>query len=151
MEHVDDQIHAATAEARHKVAVALGLPADFRGTGDIPPFVQELFDKRATVDEPRCAHLMETPFQVWTLTLPFPGWRCGRCVALLQESMRGRSLGEVEENTCDRCRRYLPSAVLSVSVIRVDFWVIVASLCQRCVGLAEQQGAAVVDPPTGAA
>jgi hypothetical protein len=147
-----DQFAAATAEARTFTKNALGLPADHQPGRGSSPFLNELLDAHCRPDVWRCSHLEARPVQVWMLTLPFPGWRCRPCMTNFAARMRaemrlGRSLGQVEEHTCDRCRRYLPSEKLMPAILRQDMWIVVGSLCTTCTATARRHGAQLTGEP----
>jgi hypothetical protein len=135
-----DQIAAAVAETRAAVNAVFGLPADQKPEHGTSPFVEQLLDILCVPEVPRCPHLAARPVQPAVMSLPWLEWRCRPCCKTFSESMNGRSLGVVEEFTCDRCRRYVPSGPLTPAVLRQDMWVIIASLCKRCTALAEQHG-----------
>src|SRR5262249_36026360 len=101
----------------------------------------ELLDTLCGADAPRCRHLIDRPVQMWILALPDRTWRCRGCAGSHVDRHRGRWLGDLEEFTCDRCRRYLPSQVLTPTILRQDMWVIVGSLCSACTTTAQAQGA----------
>ena len=142
----DDQAQAATAQARRNLHNALGLPDEPSPRGSSPLF-DELFDRYATA--PRCEHLMARPVQPWTMALPWGEWYCNTCAPKFAAANRGKWLGDLEEFTCDRCRRYV-SGELQVTIVRQDMWVIVLSMCRRCAAWATECGAREITPGAAA-
>lgn len=140
MTGLQDQIEAATAQARQRFATALGLPPD-RYTRGSSPFLDEFLDRYMTPDTPRCAHLRARPIQPAYLALPFAAWRCQECMSALAAQRPRPRADEIEEYTCDRCRRYLPTEELTPAVLRQDMWIVAASLCARCKADGKRLGA----------
>lgn len=139
---MNDQLRAANVDTRIRMNLALGLPRDQKPTKGTSPFVEELLDAYCHPGVRRCAHLQANVAQTWTLCLPRTdlGWLCGKCSTTIAPAVRNDWLGDVEEQTCDRCRRYLPNQPLTVAMLRQDIFVIVASLCGACVTLACRHG-----------
>lgn len=64
----------------------------------------------------RCPHLVGEPFQTWHLLLGDDLWRCDRCEAILNHTIAQGDfrLPLIEDNSCDRCRRFSPNLESSV-------------------------------------
>lgn len=133
-----DQAQAAVKEAREAVQTALGLPESGPSPRGTSPLFNELWQRYQVA--PRCQHLHDRPIQPWLLALPWNVWHCRPCAARHAETHRGRWLGDIEEHTCDRCRR-LVSSPMKPAIVRQDFWTIVLTLCRRCYDSALESGA----------
>lgn len=137
-----DQAAAAVADARKRVATALGIP-DRPSPRGVSALFELLWSRHG--DGPRCPHLDARPIQPWHL-LPGEGtWRCRSCMRRWGQANRA-PFDAVEEFTCDRCRRYIPSGPLEPTVVRQDYWVVFCGLCPRCLVQTVAEGAQVVSP-----
>lgn len=79
-----------------------------------------------------CSHLRIEPLQTWYTLIADGAWKCAECWAYFgRDIQEGFTLGFVEEQTCDLCRRYSPSG-LNPLVIRIDIHVMTGGACRRC-------------------
>lgn len=142
-----DQLAAAVRQARRIANRPVGRHPDAppNASGDAP-FLSDMLDTLCTPDFGRCTHLEARPIQPALALLPHRGWRCWDCYRTFALRIAGRWLGDIEEHTCDRCRRYVPSEKLLPLIARSALFIVVASLCTRCRALAVGDGAELLDP-----
>ncbi|MGQ4432170.1 hypothetical protein [Streptomyces sp. SAS_260] len=135
-----DQIAAAQADARNMMKTTLGSDGPTSGTSPII----ERYLVRLPLDN-RCAHLRAVPLQPMFLLMPTDLWRCRDCVAAY--AANPLQLTDVEENTCDNCRRHFPGQGASFTpfVFRQDLLMLQGSACDECTASFETKGVTVKD------
>jgi hypothetical protein len=139
---VQDQVNAASAETR-SVLARTGIGDGTPGQAYNPwaeACIRQMMGGGATA----CPHVRRRVVQPIFAYAWERVWRCQRCdeahARTTAEQMRAgtyRDLGLIEENTCDRCRRYV-GGQLTMLVVRTGFMVLV---CTRCADDAQQGGA----------
>lgn len=131
----EDQIQAAITHSRQMVNNVLGVPGH-RPQDHLPDWVMELFDRFTTPTTPRCAHIARRPMQPWFLTVWEGTWRCRRCAVMASRV----HLSQIEEGTCDLCRRYVRPERLTPTVLRSDIWILTLATCPACVRRIQDAG-----------
>ena len=130
----DELLESANAVARARIS-------DLGSTGGVPMLAPEsesialkFLDSLTPPQnaQPSCDHLVVDPFQTWNVLIADGRWRCDQCNAYFHQSVQeGFNLGELEEFTCDVCRRYTPMT-LGPMVLRVGIFVMTGGVCGRC-------------------
>jgi len=103
-----------------------------------PEWVAEFVD-RMILDAALCPHVRRGPRPMYAFVWE-RHWRCRPCLTAwtdeqqaLREAGKARTLGPIEEFTCDFCRRYT-GRTLSPVVIRLDLWIVNGAACEVCFG-----------------
>lgn len=93
---------------------------------------EELLAKLLSEDiATRCTHLAADPYQTWNVFIADGNWRCNECYVYYCANELTGSLSDMEEFTCDICRRYA-LATIAPLIIRIDIFALRGGACGRC-------------------
>ncbi|MDN5858794.1 MAG: hypothetical protein L0H84_09245 [Pseudonocardia sp.] len=154
MSALEDQIAAASADTRDRIARALPGAEDVKPATSHSAWSEATLDRLCAPDVPRCRHLRRRPVQPSYVLVWEGHWRCVGCAdedaRRQHDAMRDgtwrSTLGTVEERTCDRCRREVGPDLLTPTILRDHMLVVVAALCPRCVRLMQCEGGQLLEP-----
>ena len=146
-----DQGMAAIAETRELMLKAFPQARGVEPSGPPPPWLADLVD-RLLIDAKFCEHIRGRGPQPMFATVWEKHWRCRGCTvkhareehAAEQAGVRV-GLSPIEEATCDFCRTFTPGG-LSMTVLRLDLWVVMGGACDPCFDLMSLlDGATVIE------